>query len=256
MVTGASAGIGKATAKRFAAPARHDGASGTRDKVLMVARHEQRLVRAAREIEESVPGADVETLPLDLSDADAAKTLRDRAGATGLPVGALLCCAGAVPPPADPDAGDVAAVLTEWESAYRANVVTAVVAVEALVPSMTDGGGIVLYSSIAAYRGSGGSGGYGAAKAALHSYVHLLATRLGPRRISVNAIAPGYVAGTDLFGGALPAAREKTLIGQTVLGRAGDPVDVAELGHYLCSPPGAYITSQILQINGGSLHGV
>jgi 3-oxoacyl-[acyl-carrier protein] reductase len=64
------------------------------------------------------------------------------------------------------------------------------------------------------------------------------------------------VAGTDLFGDGLPAARESMLVRQTALGRAGDPADVAELGFYLCSPAGAYVTSQILQINGGSQHGV
>ncbi|MFF9286468.1 SDR family NAD(P)-dependent oxidoreductase [Streptomyces griseosporeus] len=244
VVTGASAGIGKATAKRFAE---------NKDKVLLVARGDQRLHRAAEEITSDVPGADVEPLALDMSDAKAAQALRERVGAAGLPLGALLCCAGAVPAPGGED---MASVLTEWQEAYRSNVLTSVIAVEGLLPLMADGGSVVLYSSIAAYRGSGGTGAYGAAKAALHSYVHVLATRLGQRGINVNAIAPGYVAGTDLFGDGLPAAREAMLVRQTALGRAGDPVDVAELGFYLCSPAGAYVTSQILQINGGSQHGV
>ncbi|MCD9877336.1 SDR family NAD(P)-dependent oxidoreductase [Streptomyces guryensis] len=246
-MTGASAGIGKATAKRFA---END------DKVILIARQEKRLAQAAREIESSVPGADVEPLVLDMSDAESAGILRDRAGAAELPLGGLLCCAGAVPAPGDNDDGDVGPALTEWQEAYRSNVMTSVVAVEGLLPLMTDGGSIVLYSSIAAYRGSGGTGGYGAAKAALHSYVHTLATRLGPRGISANAIAPGYVADTDLFGGSLPAARETMLVRQTALGRAGAPADVAELGFYLCSKAGGYLTSQILQLNGGSSHGV
>ncbi|WP_459740344.1 SDR family NAD(P)-dependent oxidoreductase [Streptomyces sp. E-15] len=244
VVTGASAGIGKATARRFAE---------NEDKVLLIARGEQRLRQAAEEIASDVPGADVEPLALDLSDAASAEILRDRVRRTGLPVGGLLCCAGAVPPSGGEEP---ASVLTEFQDAYRSNVLTAVVAVESLVPLMADGGGIVLYSSIAAYRGSGGTGGYGAAKAALHSYVHFLATRLGPRDINVNAIAPGYVADTDLFGGELPAARESMLVRQTVLGRAGAPADVAGLGFYLCSPAGGYVTSQIVQINGGSQHGV
>lgn len=243
MVTGASAGIGKATTKRFA---END------DKVLLIARQEKRLTRALEEIEASVPGADVEPLALDMADPGSADVLRDRVTSTGLPVSGLLCCAGAVPQSPGTDAGDVEPVLTEWRDAYRSNVLTAVVAVESLVPLMADGGGIVLYSSIAAYRGSGGTGGYGAAKAALHSYVHLLATRLGPRDINVNAVAPGYVAGTDLFGDGLPEAREAMLVRQTALGRAGDPVDIAELGFYLCTRPGGYITSQILQVNGGA----
>ncbi|WP_329331069.1 SDR family oxidoreductase [Streptomyces luteogriseus] len=247
MVTGASAGIGKATAKRFAE---------NNDKVLLIARQEERLTQTVREIESSVPGADVQPLALDMSDAASLERLRDHVRSTGLPVSGLLCCAGAVPQSGGTEADDVTSVLTEWQEAYQANVTTAVVAVEGLLPDLADGAAIVLYSSIAAYRGSGGTGGYGAAKAALHSYVHTLATRLGSRGISANAIAPGYVADTDLFGGALPAARETMLVRQTALGRAGDPVDVAELGFYLCSEPGGYVTSQILQINGGSSHGV
>ncbi|MEU1941247.1 SDR family NAD(P)-dependent oxidoreductase [Streptomyces sp. NPDC059474] len=244
VVTGASAGIGKATAKRFAE---------NNDKVLLIARGQQRLTQAVDEIHSSVPGADLEPLALDMSDVESAQLLQQHVRSTGLPVSGLMCCAGSVPAPAG---ADVKAVQTEWQDAIQSNVMTAVIAVEGMIPLMADGGSIVLYSSIAAYRGSGGSGGYGAAKAALHSYVHVLATRLGGRGISANAIAPGYIAGTDLFGDGLPDARENMLIRQTALGRAGDPADVAELSLYLCSKPGGYVTSQVLQVNGGSYHGV
>ncbi|UQT55972.1 SDR family oxidoreductase [Streptomyces durmitorensis] len=243
-MTGASAGIGKATAKRFAE---------NEDKVLLIARQENRLTQAVEEIRSCVPGADVEPLALDMSDPESAEILQDHVRSTGLPVSGLACCAGAVPPS---EGEDVTSVLAEWQEAYRSNVMTSVIAVEGLIPVMADGGSIVLYSSIAAYRGSGGTGGYGAAKAALHSYVHTLSARLGPRGISANALAPGYVAGTALFGDGLSAARETMLVRQTALGRAGDPADVAELALYLCSGPGGYVTSQIIQINGGSYHGV
>ncbi|MEU2711958.1 SDR family oxidoreductase [Streptomyces sp. NPDC007205] len=244
VVTGASAGIGKATAKRFAE---------NEDKVLLIARGRDRLAQAVAEIESSVPGADLEPLALDMSDAASAHLLQQHVRTTGLPVSGLVCCAGSVPAPGGEE---LRTVVTEWQDAYRSNVISAVITVEGLIPLMADGGGIVLHSSVAAYRGSGGTGGYGAAKAALHSYVHVLATRLGKRGISANAIAPGYIGGTDLFGDGLPAARQNMLVRQTALGRAGDPADVAELSFYLCSPPGGYVTSQILQINGGSHHGV
>ncbi|WP_328315555.1 SDR family NAD(P)-dependent oxidoreductase [Streptomyces sp. NBC_00388] len=244
VVTGASAGIGKATALRFAR---------NKDRVLMIARREDRLARATEEIRAEVPGADIEPLALDVSDPASVTALQERAAATGQAVSAVVCCAGAVPVQ---NAEGVESIVREWQDAHQANVMTAVITVEGLVPQLADEASIVLYSSIAAYRGSGGSGGYGAAKAALHSYVHTLSNRLGPRGISVNAVAPGYVADTDLFGGELPADRENTLVRQTLLGRAGDPADVAELSFYLCSRPGGYITSQIVQINGGASHGV
>ncbi|MEU7095832.1 SDR family NAD(P)-dependent oxidoreductase [Kitasatospora aureofaciens] len=244
VVTGASAGIGKATAKRFAE---------NKDKVLLIGRREDRLAQAVKEIESSVEGADVALLALDMSDPGSVARLQEYVKSTGLSVSGLVCCAGSAP-----QAGgeDIDSVLIEWQEAYQSNVVTSVISVEGLLPVMADGGSIVLYSSIAAYRGSGGTGAYGAAKAALHSYVHTLAARLGPRDISANVIAPGYFAGTDFFGDRLTTARETMLVRQTALGRAGDPAEAAELGFYLCSPAGGYVTSQILQINGGSYHGV
>ncbi|MET7904744.1 SDR family oxidoreductase [Streptomyces sp. NPDC005355] len=244
MVTGASAGLGKATAQRFAE---------NNDKVLLIGRREDRLSKAAADITSSLPGADIDLLALDMSEADSVPRLQEYVKSTGLPVSGLVCCAGSA---LLSGGEDVKSVLTEWQDAYQSNVLTSVIAVEGAVPVMADGGSIVLYSSIAAYRGSGGTGAYGAAKAALHSYVHTLAARLGPRGISANVIAPGYFAGTDFFGDRLTAARETLLVSQTALGRAGDPAEAAELGFYLCSEPGGYVTSQVIQINGGSYHGV
>ncbi|MGL6234653.1 MAG: SDR family NAD(P)-dependent oxidoreductase [Segniliparus sp.] len=245
VVTGASAGIGKATAQRFV---------GNGDKVLLVSRRADRLAAAAEELAQGTPEADVGYLACDMSDPGSAARLKEHVVSLGVPIHALVCCVGSAP---GADSGSLTSVLAEWREAYEANVLSAVIAVEGLGPLVGDGGSIVLYSSIAAYRGaSSGTGAYGAAKAALHAYVHALAARLGGRGITVNAIAPGYIADTEFFGEGLPAAREAMLVRQTLLGRPGRPGDVAGLAFYLCSPDGAYITSQIIQINGGSGHGV
>ncbi|OLR92681.1 SDR family NAD(P)-dependent oxidoreductase [Actinokineospora bangkokensis] len=243
VITGASAGIGKATAHRFAANG---------DAVLMVGRRETALAAAGDELRAAVGGADVRHVALDMGEVDSVPALQDAVAATGLPVHGLLCCAGGTAGTGE----GVKAVLSEWDEAYRTNVLTAVLATEGLVDQLADGASVVLYSSIAAYRGSGGTGAYGAAKAALHSYVHTLANRLGPRRITANAIAPGYVAETDFFDGAIDPDREAALVRQSVVGRAGVPGDVAGLAFYLCSPEAAYVTSQIIQVNGGQRHGV
>jgi 3-oxoacyl-[acyl-carrier protein] reductase len=244
VVTGAGSGIGKATAGRFAA---------NHDKVLLVGRRQHRLDEVAAQFRATVNGCDVDRIALDLSDLSAITGLQEHVERLGVPVSGLLCCAGGAPLPDD---GGLKSVVTEWQQTYQANVMTAVLAVQGLEHLMSDGASIVLYSSIAAYRGSGGTGAYGAAKSALHSYAHTLAARLGPRGINVNVIAPGYVAGTEFFGNRLTDARKAMLIQQTALGRPGMPQDIAELGFFLCSTEGAYITSQILQINGGSSHGV
>jgi len=244
IVTGAGSGIGKATAERFAAGG---------DKVVLVSRRQHRLEEAAAEVRAHADGADLDLVSADLADLPGAARLQEYVTELGLPVAGLVCCAGSAPYPGD---SGLKAVADEWQETYRANVMTAVLAVEGLEPAMADGGSIVLYSSIAAYRGSGGSGAYGAAKNALHSYAHTLAARLGPRGINVNVIAPGYVAETGFFGDRLTDAREAMLIRQTALGRAGSPQDIANLAFFLCSAEGAYLTSQIIQINGGSSHGV
>lgn len=244
VVTGAGSGIGKATAERFAVGG---------DRLLLVGRRQRRLEETAAELRGRFDGADVDFVAADLSDLVGAVRLQEHVTRLGLPVSGLVCCAGSAP---HSDGDGLKAVTDEWQDAYRANVMTAVLAVEGLEPAMADGGSIVFYSSIAAYRGSGGSGSYGAVKNALHSYAHTLAARLGPRGINVNVIAPGYVAETEFFGDRLTDAREAMLIRQTALGRAGKPEDVAGVAFFLCSAGGAYVTSQVVQVNGGSSHGV
>ncbi|WP_416978535.1 SDR family NAD(P)-dependent oxidoreductase [Streptomyces sp. T028] len=116
------------------------------------------------------------------------------------------------------------------------------------------GGRVLFVSSIAAYRGSG-SGAYAGAKAALHPYARDLARELGPRGITVNTVAPGYIEDTGFFGEAIDPARRERLIGETFDGRAGTPGDVAATLHWLASPGAAHITSQVVQVNGGAERG-
>jgi 3-oxoacyl-[acyl-carrier protein] reductase len=245
VVTGAGSGIGRATAERFAAYG---------DTVLLIGRRPDRLRAAAEELRTAPAGPEVHCVAADLSVEAGPLRLRERIEELGRPVDGVLCCAGAAATAAG--GSGLKSVAAEWQDTYAGNVLTAVLTVEALAPLLADGASVVLFSSVAAYRGSAGTGAYGAAKAALHSYTHQLAARLGPRGVSVNAIAPGYVADTEFFGDRMTPSREALLIRQTALGRAGTPDDVAGLAFFLCAPEGAYITSQILQVNGGAQHGV
>src|SRR5262249_20349865 len=118
-------------------------------------------------------------------------------------------------------------VAWQWTENLRANTLTAVLLTEALKPYLTAPGGRgILLSSIAAFRGSG-SGSYGGAKAALHPYCYDLAATLGSSGITVNVVAPGYVADTEFFRGQLTDERRQTLVEQTLNRRAGAPEDVA-----------------------------
>src|SRR4029453_8556248 len=96
------------------------------------------------------------------------------------------------------------------------------------------GGRVILMSSVAAVRGGGA---YGAAKAALHGWAYALAAPLGGERATVNVVAPGYVTQTEFFGDSMSPERHDRLVGQTLVGRPGEPADVAAAVTHLPSPP-------------------
>ena len=244
VVIGASAGIGLATARRFA-----EGG----DTVLLVSRREARLRAAAAAINADYVGH-AEYQALDMCQPEAAEALSAYVAHSGREVRAIVCCAGAAP---ENDRATLAQIAEEWEATFRINLLTTVLPVEALLPRMETGGSIVLYSSIAAYRGLiiAASGAYGAMKAATHSLAHTWARRLGERDINVNVIAPGFIDDTEIFGDRMNDAYYEAAVRETLLKRPGYPRDTAGLGYFLCSPEGHYITSQIIQMNGGAHHG-
>ncbi|MFI9149081.1 SDR family NAD(P)-dependent oxidoreductase [Streptomyces sp. NPDC053367] len=240
VISGGGTGIGLAAAHAFAA----DG-----DRVLLLGRRAAVLEKAG------VPGA--LTCAADLAEpADVrrvAQFVRQELGTVDVLVHSAGGHGGLEPGAAGEDPLD--AVLHDWNVNFRLNVLTAVLLTEALKERLAEPGGRVLFlSSIAAYRGSG-SGAYAASKAGLHPYVHDLARQLGPRGITVNAVAPGYIEDTEFFGGAVAEERRERLIGETSTGRAGTPGDVAATLHWLASPGAGHITSQILQVNGGAERG-
>ncbi|GAA3238034.1 SDR family oxidoreductase [Streptomyces sp. XM83C] len=240
VISGGGTGIGLAAARVFAA----DG-----DQVLLLGRRAEVLRKAG------VPGA--LTYAADLSAPDdvrgVARFVAEELGT----VDVLIHSAGGAgylePPSPSDDPLDT--VAHDWTLNFRTNTLTAVLLTEALKNRLADPGGRVLFiSSIAAYRGSG-SGAYAAAKAALHPYAHDLARQLGPRGVTVNVVAPGYVEDTEFFGDAMTEERRAQRIAETSTGRAGTPGDVAATLHWLASPGAGHITSQIIQVNGGAERG-
>jgi 3-oxoacyl-[acyl-carrier protein] reductase len=108
---------------------------------------------------------------------------------------------------------------------------------------------ITLISSIVATRGSAGLSVYAATKAALEGFGRSLARELGPRGIRVNAVAPGFLE-TDLSA-TLSADNRGRIARRTPLGRLGTPTDVVGAVEFLTSPAAAFITGQVLTIDGG-----
>lgn len=108
-------------------------------------------------------------------------------------------------------------------------------------------GRIITISSIAGITGNRGQVNYSAAKGALHAASKSLALELASRNVTVNAVAPGIIA-TEMIAGAFDAEAIKNLV---PMKRAGKPEEVADLVAFLASDKAAYISGQIISINGG-----
>jgi 3-oxoacyl-[acyl-carrier protein] reductase len=122
----------------------------------------------------------------------------------------------------------------------------------AVLPYMPDGGSIVNMSSLAAHNGGGnGSVIYSASKAAVIGFTRGMAKELGPRKIRVNALAPGFIANTAFHNTFTAEADQQANVANTPIQRAGTPDDVANAALYLVSNMGSFITGELMEINGG-----
>ena len=110
-------------------------------------------------------------------------------------------------------------------------------------------GRIINLSSVVALRGNPGQINYCASKAGVIGMTKSLARELGGRGITVNAVAPGYIE-TDMTA-ALPEAAREAMLGSIPAGRPGKPEDVAAAVAFLASDEAAYITGQVLSVDGG-----
>jgi len=110
-------------------------------------------------------------------------------------------------------------------------------------------GRIVNITSVVGASGNAGQANYAAAKAGVAGMTRALARELGSRAITVNCIAPGFIA-TDMTE-VLPEAQKTALLGQIPLGRLGTPEEIAHAVAFLASPLAGYVTGVELHVNGG-----
>ncbi|HYU28891.1 MAG TPA: SDR family oxidoreductase [Gemmatimonadales bacterium] len=137
----------------------------------------------------------------------------------------------------------------QWEATRRANLDAVIYVCRAAIPSIANGGTIVLVASTAGQRGEAFHADYAATKGAVISFTKSLAVELAPK-ITVNCVAPGWVD-TDMSAATLKA--KPAILATIPLGRAASAEDIAGPIVFLCSPLARNITGEILNVNGGSV---
>jgi 3-oxoacyl-[acyl-carrier protein] reductase len=139
----------------------------------------------------------------------------------------------------------------DWDEVLRANLTSAFIASRAVARTMIKqrAGAIINVSSVSGIMGNAGQTNYSASKAGLIGFSKSLAREVASRGVRVNAIAPGFIE-TDMTRALGEKARE-ALVAQIPLGRVGGPADVAALAAFLASDAAAYITGQVIPVDGG-----
>lgn len=239
MVTGASRGLGRATALALA----QEGA-----RLSICARGSQALASAAREFEAA--GAEVLAEPIDVTQAAAVQTWVERTRARFGAIDILVNNAGAARPGTLAELPDSA-----WHEAFEINFF-APVALSRLcaVEMQKRGGGAIVNVSSIYGRESGGPLSYNASKAALISFTKMLSRELAAKGIRVNAVAPGsilYAGGSwERIFKANPAFERDFVSHEFPAGRLGRPEEVAYAVVVLASPRASWINGACLPVDG------
>jgi 3-oxoacyl-[acyl-carrier protein] reductase len=141
----------------------------------------------------------------------------------------------------------------DWDAVLDTNLKAVFRACRAVLRPMMKQryGRIVNITSVVGASGNPGQVNYAAAKAGVAGLTRALAREVGSRGITVNCVAPGFIA-TDMTGG-LSDAQKTALLAQIPLGRLGAPEDIADAVAFLASPRAGYITGTEMHVNGGML---
>ncbi len=239
IVTGASSGIGKATAQRFA----NEGWD-----VCLVARRES-LLNSLRD--SLAPGNHVVQAG-SYDDPHTAEALRSELQKTWGSLDALVNCAGVYM-----SADAVDSPLEEWRKPFDIMVNGAVYMTRLSAALMDHGGRMIHVTSIHGERVENKASSYAMAKSAINQYCRGLALELAPRNILVNAIAPGFIDTPMSVVNGVNELDSEWFKANYVEGhhlplrRAGQPEEIAGVAFFLAGPDASYITGQVITVDGG-----
>lgn len=240
VVTGASRGIGRAIAVALSEPG-----------VDMIVNYNS-SPKAAEETAQAVEarGATPHLLPLNVADAAAVKEAFQDIVKTRGRIDVLVNNAGIT-------RDNLLGLMKpeEWDEVLNTNLRGAFLCCQAVFKPMMRQryGRIINVTSVVGVIGNSGQSNYAAAKAGIIGLTRSLARELVSRNVTVNAVAPGFIE-TDMTS-KLPQSARAVLLGQIPAGRYGTPEDVAAAVQFLASNGAAYITGQVIHVNGGMFMG-
>ncbi|MEM9795774.1 MAG: 3-oxoacyl-[acyl-carrier-protein] reductase [Pseudomonadota bacterium] len=232
LVTGASGGIGAAIARQLHAQGATVGLSGTRTEPLET---------LAAEL-----GARAHVLPCNLSDPEAVNVLPKQATEVMGAVDILVNNAGITKDNLFMRMSD-----DDFQSVLDVNLTAAFRLSKGVLRGMMKArwGRIVMISSVVGTTGNPGQGNYAASKAGMVGMAKSLAYEVASRGITVNAVAPGFIA--TAMTDKLTDDQKTKIDDQIPAGRMGTPEEIAAATVYLASPEAAYVTGTVLHVNGG-----
>ncbi|MGB8325855.1 MAG: 3-oxoacyl-[acyl-carrier-protein] reductase [Candidatus Acidiferrum sp.] len=235
LVTGASQGIGRETALALAE-------AGV--KVAVAARSEEKLATLVQEI--AGKGGEAFAVKMDVAEPDQIKagfkSVLEKFGKLDILVNNAAITR---------DGLAMRMKTEDWEAVIRTNLTGAHLCIQQALPVMMKArvGRIINISSVVAQSGNAGQANYVAAKAGLVGLTKAIAIEISSRNITVNAVAPGFIATpmTDVLSDAVKEELKKRI----PLGRMGSGRDVAAAIVFLASDEAGYITGHVLDVNGG-----